>query len=131
MFRRKKNMTQLTIELKVDIKDQDIDDIMVTALEGGINYWCGRVRPFNNDYKGGDYASDVISRGGSLILTDVEDEDETWELTKKKFLSGLSKFLVRNSEPVMDDNTLDCGMIDAEGADMIIQYALFNEIVFG
>ena len=30
---------------------QDIDDIMVSALEGGINYWCRRV-VVQGDYLG-------------------------------------------------------------------------------
>lgn len=28
-------------EINVKLTEQDIDDIMVAALEGGINYWCG------------------------------------------------------------------------------------------
>ena len=27
-------------EINVDLTQQDIDDIMVAALEGGIDYWC-------------------------------------------------------------------------------------------
>ena len=34
--------TEFTIrpEIEVKISQQDIDDIMVCALEGGISYWC-------------------------------------------------------------------------------------------
>ena len=31
---------RVSISLDVDLSQQDIDDIMVAALEGGINNWC-------------------------------------------------------------------------------------------
>ena len=30
-------------EITARLTHQDVDDIMVSALEGGINYWCRRV----------------------------------------------------------------------------------------
>ena len=53
-------------QIEVNLSQQDIDDIMVTALEGGINYWCRRAKVVG-EYLG-EAASDQISRGGSLIL---------------------------------------------------------------
>ena len=35
-----KNYDIITAEIKVKITDEDIDDIMTTAFNGGINYWC-------------------------------------------------------------------------------------------
>ena len=63
----------LNCALAVRVRNEDIDDIMVSALEGGINYWCRKA-----EVKGGylgEYASDQISRGGELILHDTEDID--------------------------------------------------------
>ena len=42
---------------------------MVTALEGGINYWCRRAKVVG-EYLG-EAAIDQISRGGSLILQET------------------------------------------------------------
>ena len=56
--------TEFTIrpENEVKISQQDIDDIMVCALEGGISYWCCEAEVIG-EYLG-EYASDQISRGG-------------------------------------------------------------------
>lgn len=36
-----KKTYEIPLERTVKVTQQDIDDIMVSALEGGIDYWCG------------------------------------------------------------------------------------------
>lgn len=118
----------------VSVADQDIDDIMTSALEGGINYWCNEAVVVG-DYLG-IFASDQISRGGMLKLHSYE-EDEWFILTKLKFLHGLEMVLSNDGQKEaitdVDDNGrwLDPGQIDGNMADNIVQYALFEEIVYG
>ena len=131
----------IIIELKLSVKisPEDIDSIMAIALEGGITYWCDEAK-VSGEYLG-SYASDQISRGGSLLLHCEESPDGktyTYELTPDKFLNGLKMYLEDPHKPydIYDDPegkelTIDCSMIDATVADMIIQYALFEEVVFG
>lgn len=111
------------------VSDEDIDDIMSAALDGGITYWCGRAEVVG-EYLG-EYASEQISRGGSLRLYDVEDGTVS-ELTLDKFLNGL-RLWIENERAfeLTDAGRLDVGQIDALAADAIIQYALFNDVVFG
>lgn len=120
------------VEFEVKLTNEDIDDIMVCALEGGINGWCKRAKIVENKYFG-DYASDQISRGGSLRLYDNESND-TWVLTKESFLKGL-KLWFEGQKPgpeyLDDEGNLDASEIDSVDADAIVQYALFGEIVFG
>jgi len=116
------------IEMDVSITQQDIDDIMVTALEGGINYWCRKAKVVG-EYLG-ECASEQISRGGSLILYDAESNDR-WELTLKKFLNGVKLYFEQGCHVQVEDNAIDAGDIDANDADCIIQFALFGEVVFG
>lgn len=121
----------IVAEIKVNLTQQDIDDIMVTALEGGINYWCRKAEVVG-EYLG-KCASDQISRGGSLILHDAESSDK-WELNLEKFLTGVKLWLQNNEDrygAVASDGTLDPGEVDAEMADLIVQYALFGKPVFG
>ena len=122
---------QLNIKKTVIITDQDIDDIICTVLEGGINYHVIEAEVVDNDYKGCNFAHEVISKGGKIILHDAEDEIYyTQTLTKENFIEGLTKFLELHSELIDDDNTIDCGNIDAGYADEIIQYAIFKELIF-
>lgn len=121
------------IEPKISIvlTQEDIDDIMVGSLEGGSNYWCERVEVLEEYY--GEYASEQISRGGSLRFFDIETDD-FWDLTLEKFLNGVKLWLESGAafrwNAVTVENKLDCGCIDAIQADSIVQYALFGEIVF-
>ena len=111
------------------VSDEDIDDIMSAALDGGITYWCGRAEVVG-EYLG-EYASEQISRGGTLKLYDVEDGTVS-ELTLDKFLNGL-RLWIENERTfeLTDAGRLDVGQIDALAADTIIQYALFNDVIFG
>lgn len=111
------------------VSDEDIDDIMSAALDGGITYWCGRAEVVG-EYLG-EYASEQISRGGTLRLYDIEDSTVS-ELTLDKFLNGL-RLWIENERAfeLTEAGRLDVGHIDALAADAIIQYALFNDVVFG
>lgn len=119
--------------IELIVTDDDIDDIMCTALEGGILHWRLNVEVVGNYL--GEYASEQIARGGSLVLYVYED-GETFELDKDKLLDGIKKWVdegrgldctFRNG----DKMELDCCMIDALASDSIIQYALFGEEVYG
>jgi len=114
--------------ITVELTQQDIDDIMCAALDGGICYWCGTAEVVG-DYLG-EYASEQISRGGVLRLHDAESND-SWELTRAKFLDGLKLYFEQGCDVRIEDQRLDPCDIDSDAADCIIQYALFGKLVFG
>ena len=74
----------ISVVLNFLISNEDIDDIMSAALDGGITYWCGKAEVVG-DYLG-EYASEQISRRGALKLFDLESDD-VWELTFEKFMT--------------------------------------------
>lgn len=121
----------LNLTKEVKITGQDIDDIMVSALEGGICYWCRKAEVVEDEYYG-EYASDQISRNGSLRLYDSE-EDEVYVLTLDKFMRGLQLAFEQGyyRSYWLDGDTLDTCQIDSADADVIVQLALFGEVVFG
>jgi hypothetical protein len=124
---------KFNMEVECILTKQDIDDLMCTALEGGINYWCSEVIVLNAtaDKTLHKYASTLFSEGFDLELIDADDDTdkpESWILTLDKFISGVKQAMIMygytSIEGLMDNQ-------DAEIADAIIQFALFNEIVFG
>ena len=118
-----------TINFKLNM--QDIDDIMACALEGGINYWCSEAKVIG-EYLG-EYASEQISRGGILELYDTED-DEVYLFDIKKFIQGFEAWVENGYDyngAVSANGKVDTSLIDAGDADTIIQFALFDEIVYG
>ena len=119
----------ISVSLNAEITGEDIDDIMCTALEGGICYWCGTAEVVG-EYRGA-YAHEQISRGGTLRLYDIESA-ETHELNRDKFLLGLRLFIERGHGDLVNlkNNRIDPADFDAECADMVVQYAVFGEIVY-
>ena len=101
---------------------------MCAALEGGITYWCSRAEVVG-EYLG-EYASEQISKGGELRLYDCES-DEVYTLTLDKFLRGLATYIGSCYGYVVENGSLETGVIDAEGADCIVQYALFGDMIYG
>ena len=121
----------IEVNKKYIVTSEDIDDIMCAALEGGINYWCRKAEVVG-EYLG-DYASEQISRGGTLILYDAESSDK-WELNLENLLHGIEKAIEDNwfdDYGWYDNGVLYTTEIDGEVADVIVQLALFDDIVFG
>lgn len=117
------------IEMEATITQQDIDNLMCTALDGGITYWCREAKVVGEFL--GEYGSEQISRGGSLLLRDTET-DERWELTLEKFLKGIELYIKEGGRVMIEDfNLMDYGELDAADADCIVQYALFGKLVYG
>ena len=121
-------MNEIEITKKFEISNEDITNLMVCALEGGINYWCGKAEVTVQPIEDWNYASDVIALTNGVITLHDAESDDKWELTKEKFLKGLVKTMewgdYKDVEELMDAH-------DAEVADVLIQYAIFDEIVFG
>lgn len=131
---------KVKVEVGVKITQEDLDDIMSTALEGGINYWCRKAEVVG-EYLG-EFAHEQISRGGTLKLYDEDVGVRTLDL--KKLINGIKMYLENPERPYdilntesdsvgcsKGDYTLDCCAVDGVVADMIIRYALFDDVIFG
>lgn len=126
----------ISVEIHATLTQQDIDDIMVSALEGGICYWARKAVVVGKYL--GEYASDQISRSGELEIwleEPFENDKTCYTLNLDKFLSGFKMWLENGCGncDVIDnsDGSVDCCQIDAIGADEIVQYALFGEVMYG
>jgi hypothetical protein len=117
---------EITVNLTCFLTAEEINSLMVTALEGGINYWCARCTIWTNP-ENAEYASDVISGGGSLKLYEKDDPGSYKILNQPRLLDAIATYCSRESISAkeMYENH------DAEVVDQIIQYALFGEIVYG
>lgn len=116
----------------VVLSEEDIDDIMCGAIEDGISYWAYKAEVVENEYLG-EFASEQISRGGSLRIYDRED-DKIYILTLEKLLKGFSMAVSLGYDDGWIDipeNTVDTCCIDAHGCDVIVQLALFGDVIYG
>lgn len=125
------NKFEMEIKITLTVTVLDIDDIMAIALEGGINYWCGRAKVVG-EYLG-EFASEQIARNGKLLLYDMV-EDAEYELTREDLLKGIKMAVEEGyykDYGWCDGHYLDTCNIDALVADVIIQLALFEDVIYG
>ena len=122
---------EVKAEINVTLTQEDIDDRLCSALEGGICYWASEAEVVE-DKRCADWGHEQIARGGALILHDAESSDK-WELTLEKFLNGFKLWLENNGDRygAVDCGKVDTSEIDGEMADMIVQYAIFGQLMFG
>ena len=122
-----------SIQPNFSYSDEDLIDIISTGV-CDIGYWCGiydsnEYYEARNELPKGSTFEDVLfhrlKKGDYIIMYDVEDEEDTWDLTLDKLLKGI-KLTIENG---YWDGDLDT--IDGQVGDIIFQYALFDEIVYG
>lgn len=134
------NAVKINTELDVDW--QTISYMLVNAFEGGVGYWCqitGYERPKNFDnslpenaqFKHMSYA---VNEGGAMLVREL-DEDENF--TDKSPKHRLDMEAMARGVQVMADKYPHHfrNMVeeedDATTGDVLIQCALFGELVYG
>lgn len=125
--------------VKVPVTKEDVTDIVVTAIEGGIGYWACL------DNTGAEFASapedEAVSEttaklllgGKEVTFCDTEDEGEIWTLSLDKLKNGLRLFAEGGYDHyhAFTSTGIDMSYLDAEMADIVFQLALFEEVVYG
>ena len=117
-----------TIEVPLKVHNYHLDCILAGAFEGGSNYWADKVHVVNGDYKGAEFASEVISKGGELLIYE-EGTTKPYKLTKKKMLEGCRMYVTGDKRT--KGRVFDIDTWDAIDHDMILQYSLFGEVIYG
>ena len=130
----------MTITINQEIKREVLEDIFVTALEGGSNYWyylsdeaTKLIRdavPKSEDTYLSTAILKAIERGVEVPINDAEDEDEVIGTISLKTMQDRLQKLSRsaNSDALMA-HIKEEG--DADTADVVLQYLAFGEIVYG
>lgn len=114
-------------QIVVKITAENIENILVAALECCSTYWVGvdNTTPewadAPKDLPVSQYCAALLLAGKTVKLYDVEDDSETWVLTLDKLIKGISRELT---------NGFKLSDIEEE-ADAALQYALFDEVVYG
>lgn len=119
---------------KTASRAQFLADVIIAAVEGGTGYWAAV-----SAYRWTD--GPASTRATLVLLDDVTGEpgSETYEVTPNTIATGIGK--LRTGLVTVNRDLLglilaasaanDAGDIDADAADVIVQAALFGEIVYG
>ena len=128
-------MNKINIEL--NIADEGIENIVITALEGGVGYWAcldnahptfARFRKKNMNLSISECVYHLLMVGGVIYFYDSDsDENQTdrWELTLDMLLNGIKMYIEKSKQLYFIED------LDSVGADHIFQYAMFKELVYG
>lgn len=123
--------TKALVTVTVEVAYQQFEDLVVTALEGGIGYWA-RLNNDNDIFEEyhAMYPDDAVSQVAAKILWDDkvlqftdEEDGETYTLTKGALLESF----VREFPEVAQGNS---DRFDGLDADIVVQMAIFGELTF-
>ena len=123
-----------SVQPTFNYSDEDMIDIISSAvydigywsvIDNDSNEWWDARSEMPKDSTFEDLMYHILKKGERVIIFDAEDEDEIWHLTLDGLLNGI-KLAIQNKYWDGDIDT-----IDGQVGDIIFQYALFNEIVFG
>lgn len=116
------------MKMTIDFPDQTIRDILITALEGGSNYWYDfpdvrKARKIKAPVSLGEKIIEAVLAGESFKVEDIETGEKLGELNQAGIQRAVQKFLD-------DERIIDPGM-DAGDADAFFQFAVMGELVYG
>ena len=103
-----------------------LSDVMVTAIEGGINYWVER---FLSCTRENGFITGVAFHSDGRLYT-VFGRDIERAITEVKNTTFKVRQDIREAV-ILADAQNDASDVDAEVADVLVQAAVFGEIVYG
>ena len=130
------------MEITKKISRDVIENVFVTALEGGSNYWyylsddaislIRKAVPKSEDpYLSTAISKAVLDHGVEVPVNDAENEDEVVGVISKK---TMNERLQKLSEDVGVSWALDKeinGDGDADSSDVVFQYMAIGDCIFG
>ncbi len=122
----------MDIKYSIDLTPQEREDLFVTAIEGGINYWA-------------TVGSLKSSKDGLWTVIRLHEDDDIEDVNPDLTIDGATSNMFR-----IDDWVMQMGLdrlakskyqhhmvdvvndnCDAETADVIVQMAVFGDILYG
>ena len=111
--------------------DEDMMDIVITALEGGIGYWAcldNTTPEWENepdDMSTSEYAWKLLNDCRTLHFLDAEGEDGPWTFNIADLYRGIGDAIKAG------DWDGDMDSLDATVADCIFQHGMLGSVVYG
>lgn len=124
-----------TINVPVKVTREDLFNILWSARHQGSTYWLEDII----DSKGRavsteDTLIELIDKNKPVgfVYPETDDGSElgTAYLTLSSLIAGIEKYVAQYGDCI-EDGCIDTCSIDSPSCDLILQYALFGEQVFG
>ena len=132
----------MRIKIETEIPRQVLEDIFVTAIEGGSNYWyflsdeaVAKIRKAVS-VESEPYLSIAISKaildfGVDVPINDAENEDEVLGTISKTTMQDRLQLLSDDAhyKYALESELNEEG--DADSSDIVFQYLSFGKVIFG
>lgn len=127
----------MNIQITLTVPEDVIDNLLVSAFEGGSNYWVTEARRGRKPTrKGAEWVSEWPIHGGSFIIVDGEDDGKEYEIGSKELKKGLEAMSewkegegAHHFQHIVGGN--DAGQIDADTGDAFLQACCFGKLIYG
>jgi len=139
VYARTQTLKEMKIQIEYEVTEGMIENVIVSALEGGSNYWYFiDVADFEDDLPPmrtypalTERISEAVFKNPAFKMPvyDVEDEDDVLGYLSQKNLRRGLELCAKDYPEVFQRFTQD--EIDAGDADIIFQLTVMGEITFG
>jgi hypothetical protein len=130
----------MKITIPVTLNLEHFENVIITALEGGSNYWCKVGVPVDVELKRTNERGDSLCFTEALSLAVFSDKNFYFEVYDcqngrkmgKVNQSSMKKGLRKAAKecPIIFSRFLE-GQSDASDADVLFQFAAFGHIIYG
>lgn len=132
---------KITITINKEVTREILENIFVTALEGGSNYWyylsedAGKiirsvVSKEKNPHLSTAILEAILDHNVEVPINDAEDEEEVLGVLSKKIIQERLQNLANSSDYwALERELSEDG--DVETSDVVFQHLVMGEIVFG
>jgi hypothetical protein len=131
----------MEIKINQSISREVLEDIFVTALEGGSNYWyylpeesikaIREAVPKSEDpYLSTAILKAILDHNVKVLVNDAEQEDELIGIISKSTMQARLQLLSDSDNRwALESHIREEG--DASSADIVLQYLAMGEVVYG
>lgn len=131
----------MEIKITQEVKRSILEDIFITALEGGSNYWyylpessveaIRKVVPKSEDpYLSTAILKAILDHGVDVAINDAEDDEEEIGIISRKTMQERLQALSDSKERyALEAHMRENG--DAGTADVVFQYLTLGEVIYG
>jgi hypothetical protein len=131
----------MEITIKQTINREVLEDVFVTALEGGSNYWYylpeesikairDAVPKSEDPYLSTAILKAILDHDVKVLVNDAEQEDELIGVVSKSTMQARLQLLSdSDSRWALESHVREEG--DASSADVVFQYLAMGEVVYG
>lgn len=129
------------MEIKINVSREVLEDVFVTALEGGSNYWyflskdavskIRRAVPKEEDpYLSTAILKAILDHDVKVAINDADDEENVVGVITKSTMQGRLQLLAESElKWALDAHIKEQG--DADSADIVFQYLAMGEVIYG